>query len=108
MNDSARDQFLSRKPQYSSRIVLQPNTSINKDAPKFTYSRGGHSVDPRDNNKMRGTNLRSLDSAGTTSGIEGIQSMITQTSRAATNRPVTSSEMPRPGYLTRTNKELSK
>ncbi len=45
MKTSTRDNQMLKKPQYSSRIVVSPNTTSNKNGPKISYNRRGNSTD---------------------------------------------------------------
>lgn len=81
MKNSMRDSAISAKrPQYSSRIMVTPNSNTSKGAPKLTYSRRGNSQDPyRENHQNDEMNLDNDNM--------GVASLITQSTK--NGRPLT-------------------
>jgi hypothetical protein len=42
---TTRDSFIHKKPNYSSRIIVSPNTTSNKNGQKIAYNRRGNSTE---------------------------------------------------------------
>jgi hypothetical protein len=80
MKPGTKDHLLSKKPQYSSKILVTPTSTQNKNVPKLTYSRRGVSTDPYRESGM----IASADSESLS-----VNSLITQSPKDG-NRPLTS------------------
>jgi hypothetical protein len=85
-----KDSLLLKKPQYSSRIVVSPNTTSNKNGPKLTYKRGNStdSYREKNNGQLENPMLSNFQSAD--AEPLNIQSLITQAQKNSAGRPNTS------------------
>ncbi len=84
---SMKDSIGIKKPQFTSRIIVTPNTTSNKNGPKLNYTRRGNSSDTyRDNNS--GAAMKIQQEPNGDNEVTGLSSLITQA--AKTGRPSTS------------------
>ena len=85
-----KDPISIKRPQFTSRIIVTPNTTSNKNGPKLNYTRRGNSSDTyRDNNS--GIVMKIQQDSNGDNEATGLSGLITQA--AKTGRPSTSGNL---------------
>jgi hypothetical protein len=89
MKQGMKDSIIIKKPQYSSRIIVSPNTTSNKNGPKLSYTRRGNSIEGsyRDNNFSINNQEQNMND----NDMISLNSLITQTAKGS-GRPATSNQ----------------